>query len=136
MFPDDDGADFHVPRRFRSRLPERGEGANERWDFLMQDAPDDMFSSALAMLGDRARALAGTVAALHAPLSTRRSGCRPDKSPRPPKMTDRQTVRRHFDENYSRSVAGKCVMQPLHMQPSKRACVHAVSLEIVQPGTL
>ena len=42
--------------------------AHERLDFLMQDAPDDMFSSALAMLGDRDGALADTVAALHAPL--------------------------------------------------------------------
>jgi dipeptidyl aminopeptidase/acylaminoacyl peptidase len=42
--------------------------ANERQDFLMQDAPDDMFSAALALLGDRAVALAETVAALHAPL--------------------------------------------------------------------
>jgi hypothetical protein len=42
--------------------------ANERRDFLMQDAPDDMFSAALALLGERARALADTVAALHAPL--------------------------------------------------------------------
>jgi hypothetical protein len=29
----------------------------------MQDAPDDMFSAALALLGDRSRALADTVAA-------------------------------------------------------------------------
>ncbi len=41
---------------------------NERQDFLMQDAPDDMFSAALTLLGDRASALAETVAALHAPL--------------------------------------------------------------------
>jgi dipeptidyl aminopeptidase/acylaminoacyl peptidase len=42
--------------------------ATEREDFLMQDAPDDMFSAALALLGDdRASALAETVAALHAP---------------------------------------------------------------------
>ena len=43
--------------------------ANERLDFLMQDAPDDMFSAALDLLGDRARNLAETVAALHAPLN-------------------------------------------------------------------
>ncbi|MFL6826432.1 MAG: hypothetical protein ACJ8E2_08205, partial [Bradyrhizobium sp.] len=43
--------------------------ATERLDFLMQDAPDDMFSAALALLGDRAVALAETVAALHAPLN-------------------------------------------------------------------
>jgi hypothetical protein len=43
--------------------------ATERLDFLMQDAPDDMFSAALAMLGDRAGALAETVAALHTPLN-------------------------------------------------------------------
>jgi hypothetical protein len=43
--------------------------ANERLDFLMQDAPDDMFSAALTLLGDRARALADTVTALHAPLN-------------------------------------------------------------------
>jgi hypothetical protein len=42
--------------------------ANEGLDFLMQDAPDDMFSAALALLGDRVRALADSVAALHAPL--------------------------------------------------------------------
>jgi WD40 repeat protein len=44
--------------------------ANERLDFLMQDAPDDMHSAALALLGDRDRALAETVAALHAPLNS------------------------------------------------------------------
>ena len=42
--------------------------ANERLDFLMQDAPDDMFSAALALLGDRAIDVAGTIATLHAPL--------------------------------------------------------------------
>ena len=31
----------------------------------MHDAPDDMFSAAVALLGDRAAALAETVAALH-----------------------------------------------------------------------
>jgi len=41
---------------------------NERQDLLMQDAPDDMFSAAVALPGDRAAALAETVAALHAPL--------------------------------------------------------------------
>jgi tricorn protease-like protein len=42
--------------------------ANERPDFLMQDAPDDMFSAALALLGDRAIDVASTMATLHAPL--------------------------------------------------------------------
>jgi WD40 repeat protein len=42
--------------------------ANERLDFLMQDAPDDLYSAALALLGDRAHALEETVAALNAPL--------------------------------------------------------------------
>jgi WD40 repeat protein len=42
--------------------------ANERLDLLMQDAPDDLFSAALAMLGDRAADVADTAAALHAPL--------------------------------------------------------------------
>jgi hypothetical protein len=42
--------------------------ANERLDFLMQDAPDDLYSAALALLGDRAHALEETVAALKAPL--------------------------------------------------------------------
>ena len=42
--------------------------ANERLDFLMQDAPDDLYSAARALLGDRAGALEETVAALNAPL--------------------------------------------------------------------
>gem|GEM_PF-4985728 len=42
--------------------------ANECQDFLMQDAPDDMYSAALALLGDRA--LEETVAALKTPLHT------------------------------------------------------------------
>ena len=42
--------------------------ANDRLDLLMQDAPDDLFSAALAMLGDRAANVADTAAALHAPL--------------------------------------------------------------------
>jgi WD40 repeat protein len=42
--------------------------ANERLDFLMQDAPDDLYSAALALLGDRAHPLEETVAALNAPL--------------------------------------------------------------------
>jgi hypothetical protein len=42
--------------------------ADERQDLLVQDAPDDMFSPTVALLGDRAAALAETVAALHAPL--------------------------------------------------------------------
>jgi hypothetical protein len=41
---------------------------DERMDFLMQDAPDDMYSAALALLGDRAHALEETIAALKAPL--------------------------------------------------------------------
>ena len=36
--------------------------ADERMDFLMQEAPDDLFSAALALLGDRAHALEETVA--------------------------------------------------------------------------
>jgi predicted NACHT family NTPase len=43
--------------------------ASERLDVLMQDAPDDMFSAARALLGERALALADTVADLHAPLN-------------------------------------------------------------------
>src|SRR5262249_11907004 len=39
--------------------------ANEGQDILMQDAPEDMFSDALALLGDRAVAVAETVAAVH-----------------------------------------------------------------------
>jgi WD40 repeat protein len=42
--------------------------ANERLDLLMQDAPEDLFSTARDCLGDRARSLAETVAALSAPL--------------------------------------------------------------------
>jgi hypothetical protein len=40
--------------------------AKERLDILMQDAPDDLFSAALALLGDEARGLAETMAYLHA----------------------------------------------------------------------
>jgi WD40 repeat protein len=43
--------------------------ANECRDILMQDAPDDMFSDALALLGDRAVAVGEIVAALHTPLN-------------------------------------------------------------------
>jgi WD40 repeat protein len=43
--------------------------ASERQDILMQDAPDDMFSDARALLGDRAVAVADAVAALHSPLN-------------------------------------------------------------------
>jgi hypothetical protein len=42
--------------------------ADERLDFLMQDAPDDMYLAALALLGDRARTVEETAVALKAPL--------------------------------------------------------------------
>jgi WD40 repeat protein len=42
--------------------------ANERLDLLLQDAPEDMFSAALLVIGDRAVAVAETVAVLHAAL--------------------------------------------------------------------
>jgi phosphotransferase system enzyme I (PtsP) len=42
--------------------------AYERQDFLMQDAPDDMFSAACDLLPDRGGNLAETVSALHTPM--------------------------------------------------------------------